>query len=269
MLNVMVAGAAGRMGRMLVTQVLHDPDLRLSGALEAPGCPLLGVDAGALIGEAPCGVKITADAEEALAGAAVVIDFTAAAVTRALAPRAAAAGAALVIGSTGLSAEDHAMLDRLAADGARIVQAPNMSVGVNLLFALAAQATKLLGRGYDIEIVEMHHNQKKDAPSGTAVRLGEIIAEARGLSYEKAVRHGRSGMPGARTPDEIGMHALRGGDVVGDHTVVFATSGERVELTHKASSRETFAKGAIRAVKFLATAAPGRYDMQDVLGLKQ
>jgi 4-hydroxy-tetrahydrodipicolinate reductase len=173
----------------------------------------------------------------------------------------------MVIGSTGLTAEDQSLLADLAAKGARIVQSPNMSVGVNLLFALSRKVASLLGEDYDIEVVEMHHNQKKDAPSGTAEKLGQILAEARGLSYEKDVRHGRVGMVGARPKNEIGMHALRGGDVVGDHTVIFATNGERIELTHKASSRQTFANGAIRAVKFLASAKPGKYDMQQVLGL--
>ena len=173
-----------------------------------------------------------------------------------------------MIGTTGLDAEQKATLAELAQKGARIVFSPNMSVGVNLLFALCDKAARLRGDDYDIEVVEMHHNQKKDAPSGTAARLGEILAKARGLSYEKDVAHGRVGLPGARPKNEIGMHSLRGGDVVGDHTVIFATSGERIELTHKASSRETFAKGAIRAVRFLADARPGLYDMQDVLHLK-
>ena len=174
----------------------------------------------------------------------------------------------MVIGTTGLSADQKAELKALADNGAKIVFAPNMSVGVNLLFALCDKVARLLGDDYDIEVVEMHHNQKKDAPSGTAARLGEILCNARGLSYEKDTRHGRVGLPGARPKNEIGMHSLRGGDVVGDHTVIFATSGERIELTHKASSRETFAKGAVRAVLFLEDAPSGLYDMQDVLHLK-
>ena len=156
----------------------------------------------------------------------------------------------------------------MAEKGARIVFAPNMSIGVNLLFHLCRQVAAILDEDYDIEVVEMHHNQKKDAPSGTAVRLAEILCEARGLDYNNDVRHGREGITGARTKHEIGMHALRGGDVVGDHTVIFATTGERIELTHKASSRDTFARGALRAVRFLADAKPGLYDMQDVLKLK-
>jgi len=268
MISVVVVGAAGRMGRHLVAQVLADSELKLHGALEAPQSPFVGQDAAQVAALPPCGIKISSDADEVLKGADVVIDFTFAPATMALAPKAVKAGAALVIGSTGLTDADKAALDDLAKNqGARIVQAPNMSVGVNLLFALAAKCARLLGENYDIEVVEMHHNQKKDAPSGTAERLGEILAEARGLDYHTAARHGRVGIVGARTKDEIGMHSLRGGDVVGDHTVIFATGGERIELTHKASSRDTFALGAMRAAKYVVKAAPGRYDMQQVLGL--
>lgn len=262
-----IFGAAGQMGRHLVSQVIDAPDLELAAAVEWAGCPLLGQDAAVVAGLPACGIALTADADEALSRADVLIDFSSAAASRELAPKAAAAGVAMVIGSTGLTADDLKMLDRLAAGGARIVQAPNMSVGVNLLFSLCRRVAGILGDDYDIEVVEMHHNQKKDAPSGTAERLGQILCEARGLSYDADVRHGRVGMTGARTRHEIGMHALRGGDVVGDHTVIFATSGERLELTHKASSRQTFANGAIRAARFVLDAAPGRYDMQDVLGL--
>lgn len=268
MIKVAVCGAAGRMGRKFVTMIMNDPDLELSGALEGENCPLVGQDAGVVAGNGEAGVKIVSKADEALAGADCLIDFTFPVVTRAIAPLAAAKGIHLVIGSTGLTDDDKAMLGELAAKGASIVQAPNMSVGVNLLFALCDKVARILDESYDIEVVEMHHNQKKDAPSGTAERLGEILASARGLDYKTAVRHGREGVVGARTKTEIGMHALRGGDVVGDHTVIFATGGERIELTHKASSRDTFALGAMRAVKFLAKSGPGLYDMQDVLGLK-
>ncbi|MCF7853925.1 MAG: 4-hydroxy-tetrahydrodipicolinate reductase, partial [Candidatus Pacebacteria bacterium] len=179
-----------------------------------------------------------------------------------------AAGCCVVIGTTGLAADDRKALETLADSGGRIVFAPNMSVGVNLLFHLCGEVGRTLGEDYDVEVVEMHHNRKKDAPSGTAARLGEILAQATGRDYEKDVRHGRQGMTGARERREIGMHAVRGGDVVGEHTVIFATDGERVELGHKASSRQTFAKGAVRAVKFLMDVSPGLYDMQDVLGLR-
>ncbi len=269
MLNITVNGAAGRMGRIITAYVLNDPELNLVGAIEAPGSPAIGQDAGFIAGLPLCGVKITDDADAALAGADVLIDFTFAAVTRVLAPKAASKNIAIVVGSTALTAEDHQLIDKLCADGARIVQAANMSLGVNLLFELSRQAAAILGEDYDIEIVEMHHNQKKDAPSGTAEKLGQVVAAARGLNYDTDTRHGRQGIVGARTKQEIGMHSMRGGDVVGDHTVIFATTGERVELTHKASSRETFVKGAIRAAKFLAGVKAGRYDMQDVLGLRK
>lgn len=268
MIKVAVVGAAGRMGRKFVTKIMNDPALELSGALEYENCPLVGQDAGVVAANGEAGVKIVSDVDAALSGADCLIDFTLPDVTRKIAPVAAAKGISMVIGSTGLTDDDKVMLSQLAANGARIVQSPNMSVGVNLLFALCDKVARILNDSYDIEVVEMHHNQKKDAPSGTAVRLGEILAEARGLDYKTAVRHGREGLVGSRTKSEIGIHALRGGDVVGDHTVIFATGGERIELTHKASSRDTFALGAMRAVKFLATVAPGVYDMQDVLGLK-
>lgn len=268
MIRVIIIGAAGRMGRLLVAGVLRDPDLKLAGAIEVPACPLLGQDAGTVAGLPACGVRITGDLAAALRGTDAIIDFSAAESALPNARAAAAAGCAVVLGTTGLKPEDRAALAALAQGGARIVFAPNMSVGVNLLFHLCDRVARLLGPDYDIEVVEMHHNQKKDAPSGTAVRLAEILAAASGLDYGEAVRHGREGIVGARTRQEIGMHAVRGGDVVGDHTVIFATGGERVELTHKASSRETFAKGALRAVKFLAGAKPGLYDMQDVLGLR-
>lgn len=268
MIRITVQGAAGRMGRMLVAQVAANADMKLVGATEQEGCPLLGQDAGIVAGVGALGAPLTTDLEKCLSQSDTVIAFTAPDATMDMAQKAAAANVAMVIGTTGLTSEQKETLATLAGRGARIVFAPNMSVGVNLLFALSRQVARLLGDDYDIEVVEMHHNQKKDAPSGTAARLGEILAEARGLSYDKNVVHGRVGLPGARPKNEIGMHSLRGGDVVGDHTVIFATSGERIELTHKASSRETFAKGAIRAVRFLAEAKPGLYDMQDVLHLK-
>ena len=268
MIRVTIQGAAGRMGRMLVAQVAANADMKLVGATEVAASPLLGQDAGVVAGVGALDVALTTDLDACLAQSDVVIAFTAPDATLEMARKAAARNVAMVIGTTGLQAAQKEELATLAKQGARIVFAPNMSVGVNLLFALCNQVARILGDDYDIEVVEMHHNQKKDAPSGTAARLGEILAEARGLSYDKNVAHGRFGLPGARPKNEIGMHSLRGGDVVGDHTVIFATSGERIELTHKASSRETFAKGAIRAARFLADAKPGLYDMQDVLHLK-
>ena len=268
MIRTMVVGAAGRMGRMLVAHIKADPEMELVAAVEVPGCPLLGQDAGLVAGVGATGVRIVAGVDGALNGTDAVIDFSTPENALAAAPQIVAAGAVLVIGTTPLSDAHKATLRDLADRGGRILAAPNLSVGVNLLFALCAKVAPLLAEDFDIEVVEMHHNRKKDAPSGTAVRLGEILAQATGRGYAKDVVHGRAGLVGARPRREIGMHALRGGDVVGDHTVIFAADGERLELTHKASSRETFAKGALRAVKFLANARPGLYDMQDVLGLR-
>ncbi|MDT8392174.1 MAG: 4-hydroxy-tetrahydrodipicolinate reductase [Lentisphaeria bacterium] len=267
MIKTIIIGAGGRMGCQLISEVLNDSELTLAGAVEMTGSPAVGRDAGALAGAGETGIKVVDDFAAIAAAADAVIDFSHHTAAPANAAVAARAGLLTVIGTTGLTAAEKSELLALADDGARIVFAPNMSVGVNLLFHLCGQVARILGDDYDIEVVEMHHNQKKDAPSGTAVRLAEVLAEATGVSYADDVVHGRAGMVGARTKREIGMHALRGGDVVGDHTVIFATEGERVELTHKASSRATFAKGAVRAVKFLNQAAPGLYDMQDVLGL--
>ena len=267
MLKVAIAGAAGRMGRMLVNLVMQADDMELSGALEIAGNSLLGKDAGAVACGKDAGVLITDDLKEALAGADVVINFSTGGVLP-VARFATAAGAAVVIGTTAIPAEEKEEIAGLVETaGARIVMAPNMAIGVNLLFYLAKLTASKLGSDYDIEIVEMHHRNKKDAPSGTALRLAEVVCEARELECADALRHGRNGITGTRTTAEVGMHSLRGGDVVGDHTVVFAADGERIELVHKASSRESFAKGALTAARFLADAAPGIYDMQDVLGL--
>lgn len=269
MIRTALLGAAGRMGKILVPMIAAHEQLTLVGAVEYPDSPAIGRDAGELAGIGSLGVNIVSDLGPILEHCDAVIDFSTPASTMAAIPAIAAAGASATIGTTGLTEEDKATLRRVADKGGRLVVAPNMSVGVNLLFALCAQVAPLLGEDYDIEVVEMHHNRKMDAPSGTAVRLGEILATSTGREYTRDAVHGRVGQVGARTRREIGMHALRGGDVVGDHTVIFATDGERIELTHRASSRETFAKGALRAVLFLAEAGPGIYDMQDVLGLRQ
>ncbi len=267
MIKVTVIGAGGRMGRRLVSNIITASDLTLSGALDAPGVPFIGQDAGILAGVGEVGVKITDNYAEAVNDTDAIIDFSTGDIianTRA----AVAEGRTVVIGTTALGGEGKAELQKLADAGGKIVFASNMSAGVNLLFHLCKEVSSILDADYDIEIVEMHHNQKKDAPSGTAVTLAQLACEARGLSYEKDVRHGREGMVGNRTRKEIGMHSLRGGDVVGEHTVIFAAGGERLELTHKASSRDTFAKGALKAVRFLSSAGPGLYDMRDVLKLK-
>ena len=267
MIKVTVVGAAGRMGRRFVENIVNSDDLELWGALEIDTCPLIGEDAASVACGKSCGVAITAASSGLPAGTEAVITFATSGVIE-TARSAAAMGASIVIGTTALSKETTDVLAQLACAGARIVQSGNMSVGVNLLFKLVKEAAAFLGIDYNVEIVEMHHNKKLDAPSGTAVRLGEVVCEARNWDYDTAVKNGRSGMVGKRPAEEIGMHALRGGDVVGDHTVIFSAEGERVELSHRASSRDMFARGALLAVEFLLTAPHGLYDMQDVLKLK-
>ena len=268
MIKVAVIGAAGRMGRRLVANLMESNTLELAGALEYPGSPFTGQDAGIVAGCGASGVLISDSLDQLLLQKIdAVINFSTDKVIEAT-QKAVAANCSVVIGTTALSAEDRAELKRLADNGGKIVAANNMSVGVNLLFKLVKEAASFLGMDYNVEIVEMHHNKKLDAPSGTAVRLGEVVCEARNWDYDTAVKNGRSGMVGKRPAEEIGMHALRGGDVVGDHTVIFSAEGERVELSHRASSRDMFARGALLAVEFLLTAPHGLYDMQDVLKLK-
>jgi 4-hydroxy-tetrahydrodipicolinate reductase len=259
-MKVAVAGAGGRMGRTLIELVLGAPDLELSGALEAARHPAVGTDAGA-------GVRVTADAAAALAAAECVIDFSAPAATLAHLELCAASRVPMVIGTTGFSAPER---ERIAAAAGRIpvVFAPNMAVGVNVVFKLAETAAKVLGDAYDVEIIEAHHRHKVDAPSGTALRLGEIVAQALGRDLRRSSAHGRHGNTGERDAKTIGFHAVRGGDIVGEHTVMFAGEGERVELVVRSTSRVTYALGALRACRFLKGRPPGLYDMQDVLGLR-
>jgi len=243
--RVLINGARGRMGQALIACAKADPaSFELSDGLD--------------VGD---------DLAAALASCDAVIDFTHADSTVAVAEACAAARKILVIGTTGHNDADRARISELSKK-IPVVFAPNFSVGVNTLFWLVRKATEILGPDFDLEVVEMHHRLKKDSPSGTARRLAEILAEVRELDYDKNVMHGREGMVGERQKTEIGMHAVRGGDVVGDHTVIYANVGERVELTHKASSRDTFAKGALRAARWAQGQKPGLYDMQDVLGLK-
>ena len=265
MANVVIIGAAGRMGRILVSDVSKDEKLTLHGATEIPACPLVGQDAGVVAGCGEAGVTIVDSLAAALPGADVIIDFSFAEAALEHARKAVAAGVSVVLGTTGLTAEQKAELEELGKNG-KIVFAPNMSVGVNVLFYLCEQASRVL-KEYDIEIVEAHHRLKKDSPSGTALGLAEAVCEGSGHSFEDDLVHGREGMVGERTSKEIGMHAVRGGDVVGDHTVMFMTDGERVELTHKASSRQAFTSGALKAAKYLQTVDKGFYNMRDVLGL--
>ena len=265
MVKIIVAGAAGRMGKLLVKNILEANDMLLVGATEFEKSPNMGKDAGITAGTSVADVHITSKLPPLLSDADVLIDFSTGNVTE-NAKLAINAGLGVVIGTTALSPEEKQKLEKLAVNG-KIVFAPNMSIGVNLLFSLVEKVAKTLNENYEIEIVEMHHNQKKDAPSGTAAKLVEIAAEARNLNFDNDICYGRNGITGARPKHEIGVHALRGGDVVGEHTVIFAANGERVELTHKASSRETFALGALEAARFLQKTDPGLYTMQDVLGL--
>ena len=264
--RVAITGAAGRMGRTLVRAVQARPECRLVAAVEHDGSPALGADAGVLAGVDALGVAVVADLAAVLPDVDVVIDFTTPEGTRRHAELCAGAGTALVVGTTGLGEDDEAALAAAAATAA-VVSAPNFSVGVNLALRLVRLAAEVVGDSADIEIVEMHHRHKVDAPSGTALRMGEVVAEALGRDLDGVAEHGRSGRGDARSRSTIGFHALRGGDVVGDHTVVFASEGERIEITHKASDRMTFAGGAVRAAVWAARQVPGSYGMEAVLGL--
>ena len=265
-LKVVIAGCTGRMGHVLLESVFADADLKLHGALDRAGNPQLGRDAGELFGKNSA-VKITDTMDEALKNADVLVDFTRPEASMQYLAACEKAKVKLVIGTTGFSAEEKTTIAK-AAENISIVFAPNMSVGVTLLINLVEQAAKVLANGYDIEVVEMHHRHKVDAPSGTALRLGEAAAHGIGKALSECAVYAREGVTGEREAGTIGFATLRGGDVVGDHTVVLAGVGERVELTHKASSRATFALGALRAAKFLADKKTGLYDMQDVLGFK-
>jgi 4-hydroxy-tetrahydrodipicolinate reductase len=266
-LKIGIVGAAGRMGQMLVRQIAETQGCVLAGATERPDNDAVGKDAGLLAGIAEIGVPVTDDAAAMIAGVDAVIDFTAPAATVEHAELAAQAGAAIVIGTTGLEAGH---IDRLkrAANHAPVVFAPNMSVGVNLLMAVVEQVARALDDSYDIEIVEMHHRHKVDAPSGTALGLGRAAAKGREVELDEVGRLSREGHTGARPRGEIGFATLRGGDVIGDHTVCFATEGERIELTHKASGRQIYAAGAVRAALWTKDRGPGFYSMNDVLGIK-
>ena len=260
-----VAGASGRMGRTLIEELRRDPARQLSAALDIEGSPGLGQDAGHGLGFTT-GVLISPDVDAAIAASDVLIDFTRPAGTLDHLAVCAAHGKAAVVGTTGFSAAERGDLETF---GARmpLVFAPNFSIGVNLLLDLVATAARVLSEGYDIEIIEAHHRHKVDAPSGTALRIGEVIADVLGRSLADCAVYGREGVTGEREPSTIGFATVRGGDIVGDHTALFAGIGERIEITHKASHRATFAQGALRAADFLRGRAPGFYDMRDVLGL--
>jgi 4-hydroxy-tetrahydrodipicolinate reductase len=264
--KVAIAGAAGRMGRTLIEAVLKSGDLSLGAALEAPAHPQLGRDAGEPLGT-PCGVALTADVAAAVAAADCLIDFTAPQGTLAHLDACVAARRSAVVGTTGFTAAD---MPRVAAAARAIplAMAPNFAIGVNVTFRLAEVAARILGDAYDVEIVEAHHRHKVDAPSGTALRLGEAVAAALGRDLKAVAVHGREGITGERGAKDIAFHAIRGGDIVGEHTVIFAGEGERVEVTVRSGSRMTYAQGALRAARWLAGRPAGRYDMFDVLGLK-
>lgn len=268
--KILLIGAAGRMGQTL-TRLLASgtiPGLQLVAAVDRPDWPLAGQDTGSAAGARPLGVPITRDLAAALAARPdVAIDFSFHAASAAAATQMAAAGIPWIVGTTGLDATEKDAIAK-AALKIPVVLASNMSLGVNLLFALVEQAARALkNRGYDCEIIERHHRRKKDAPSGTALFLGEAVAKGFGWNLKETAIDGRSGLPGERPEKQIGFHAVRGGDIVGDHTVLFAADGECIELSHRATSRDTLALGALRAAAWLPGRAPGLYGMRDVLGL--
>jgi 4-hydroxy-tetrahydrodipicolinate reductase len=265
MLSVAVAGAGGRMGHMLIEAVLASADCRLTGALDVAGSPAIGSDAGTFLGKTT-GVAITAELRAGLAGADVLIDFTRPEGTLAHLAVCRELGVRAVIGTTGFTPLQKAAIADHAQQVATVFAA-NMSVGVNVMLKLLAQATQALGPGYDVEIVEAHHQHKVDAPSGTALAMGEAVALARGVDLAEQGVFTRHGHTGARVPGSIGFATVRGGDIVGEHTVLFCGTGERVEIAHKSSSRANYADGSLRAARFLDGRAPGLYGMDDVLGL--
>jgi 4-hydroxy-tetrahydrodipicolinate reductase len=262
-LKIAVAGASGRMGRMLIEYIINTQNAVLCGALDVAGSPFLGQDAAAFSGQRS-GVLITDDVRIGLQNAQFLIDFTRPQGTLAHLKMCRELGVKAVIGTTGFSESEKSEIAEHAKHTA-IVMSPNMSVGVNVVMKLLAQAAAALSEGYDIEIIEAHHRHKVDAPSGTALKMGEIIAQALDRDLKKCAVYGREGVTGERDPSTIGFSTVRGGDIVGDHTVLFAGIGERIEITHKSSSRLTYVQGSLRAVRFLSTKATGLYDMNDVI----
>jgi 4-hydroxy-tetrahydrodipicolinate reductase len=264
-LRIAVAGASGRMGRMLIEAVTAADDCELTGALDVPGSAALGQDAGAFLGHTS-GVAITSDLDAALANTEVLIDFTRPEGTLAHLAACRRRGVKVVVGTTGFSDPQKAEIAEHAKHIA-IMMAPNMSVGVNVVLRLLDTAARALANGYDIEIIEAHHRHKVDAPSGTALAMGEVVAAALGRDLKQCAIYGREGVTGERDPSTIGFATVRGGDIVGDHTVLFAGTGERIEITHRSSSRVTYAQGSLRAARFVATQPRGLFGMNDVLGI--
>ncbi|MDR0440079.1 MAG: 4-hydroxy-tetrahydrodipicolinate reductase [Candidatus Accumulibacter sp.] len=269
-LKIAVAGATGRMGRMIIEAVLKDETFELAAAIDLPGHPLIGRCVGELVSGLagiPCEVKVSSDIEAGIALSDCLIDFTRPEGTLAHLAACRQSKVAMVIGTTGLDDEGK----RTVAEAAReipVVFAPNMSVGVNVVFKLLDMASRILSQGYDVEIVEAHHRHKVDAPSGTALRMGELIAEAQGRDFKQCAVFDRQGVTGERDPSAIGFATVRGGDIVGDHTVMYCGIGERIEISHKAGSRMPYALGSLRAARFLADKSNGLFDMRDVLGLR-
>ena len=265
-MNIAIAGASGRMGRTLIEAVLRAGDVKLAAALEQKGNAHLGRDAGELAG-APCGVKVSDDVAGALRGCDVLIDFTRPEGTLAHLAECKRQGVRMVIGTTGFSDSERTGIAE-AARTVAIAMAPNFSVGVNVMLRLLDVAARSLGKGYDVEIFEAHHRHKVDAPSGTALRMGEVVAQALGRDLRQSAVYGREGVTGERKDDTIGFATVRGGDMVGDHSVMFIGTGERLDVTHRATSRANYATGALRAARFIMDRPNGLYDMADVLGLK-
>ncbi len=265
--RIIVTGATGRMGGRIIALLKEYSDLQLAGALEKKGSKDIGRDIGLLLGAGEIKVQLSDVLENIIADGDIVIDFTVPVATMQHAKIAAENGKAMVIGTTGFSKDEIEVLRELSA-GIPVVLAPNMSVGVNLLFKVLKDVAIVLGDDYDIEIIEAHHRMKKDAPSGTALKMAEVIADAVKRNLDEVGVYARKGIIGERTKKEIGIQTIRAGDIVGEHTVLFGGLGERIEITHKASSRDTFARGALKAARWVADRRPGLYDMQDVLGLK-
>jgi 4-hydroxy-tetrahydrodipicolinate reductase len=267
MIKIAVCGAAGRMGQRIINSVVEAEGVQLTGALERPGHPQVGDDAGLVAGCGKLGVNISDNLNAVVAACDVLIDFTSPKVSLKNLEVCALQRKAIVIGSTGFTPEERLLAAELAKDIPAVL-APNMSVGVNVCFKILKDVAVALGDDFDVEIVELHHNKKKDAPSGTAVRMGEVVAEALGRDYSKVANYHREGICGERSKEEIGMQTVRGGDIIGEHTVYFIGMGERIEISHRAMTRDMFSRGSIRAAKWVSGQQPGIYDMQDVLELR-
>ncbi len=267
MIRVIVTGAAGRMGGRILALTKETGDFQIVGATERPGHPAIGQDAGEVAGIGSVGVTVADSLSKIITGADVVMDFTAPEASIVHLRTASEAGVAIVVGTTGLSKEHLDEARRLAPKMPCVIS-PNMSVGVNVLFKALKEVAQTLGDDYEVEVVEAHHHFKKDAPSGTALRMAQVVAEALGWDLEQVAIYGRKGMVGERPKAQIGVHTVRAGDIVGEHTVVFGGMGERVEIIHRAHSRDNFARGALRAARYVVQAPKGLYDMADVLGLK-